>query len=215
MGAPGYDNGFQLSLLSDRLEQPLRRRKPTLYFVDSMSDLFHEGIPDAFLHRVFSVIERTPHHTYQILTKRWDRLPRYFAGGAAPGNAWLGVSVEDRRHGVPRIRDLREVDCAVRFISPEPLLEDLGEIDLGGIHWVITGGESGPKARPRTSMGNVNVTMLPFSSNNGADGGPTANAAPRRPTDGASTVESGMRRRRWFSPDHGLSAKQEDKVCPS
>nr|VFK60724.1 MAG: protein gp37 [Candidatus Kentron sp. TC] len=147
MGMPGYDNGFGLSLLDNRLEQPLCRRKPTIYFVNSMSDLFHEGIPDRFLDRVFSVIEETPRHIYQILTKRSDRLRRYFAGRTVPKNTWLGVSVEDRKHGVPRIDDLRKVNASVRFISAEPLLEDIGEIDLGGIHWVITGGESGPKAR--------------------------------------------------------------------
>lgn len=148
MGAPGYDNGFQLSLMTDRLEQPLSRKKPTVYFVNSMSDLFHEDIPDRFLNRVFSVIERTPHHTYQILTKRSERMSRYFSRREIPANVWLGVSVEDRQYGVPRIADLRAVNSSVRFISAEPLLEDLGMIDLAGIHWMIVGGESGPKARP-------------------------------------------------------------------
>nr|VFK13839.1 MAG: protein gp37 [Candidatus Kentron sp. LFY] len=148
MGASGYDNGFRLSLMEDRLKQPLGRRKPTLYFVNSMSDLFHEEIPDAFLDRVFSIIRETPRHTYQILTKRSDRLCRYFSERIVPNNAWLGVSVENRQHGIPRIDALRAVNSVVRFVSTEPLLEDLGEIDLAGIHWVITGGESGPKARP-------------------------------------------------------------------
>nr|VFK19766.1 MAG: Phage protein Gp37/Gp68 [Candidatus Kentron sp. LPFa]VFK34159.1 MAG: Phage protein Gp37/Gp68 [Candidatus Kentron sp. LPFa] len=128
------------------MEQPLHRRKPTLYFVNSMSDLFHEEIPDRFLDRVFSVIEETSHHIYQILTKRSDRLRRYFAGCVIPENTWLGVSVEDRRHRIPRIEDLRGINASVRFISAKPLLEDIGEIDLDGIHWVITGRESGPKA---------------------------------------------------------------------
>lgn len=148
MGAPGYDNGFQLSLMTDRLEQPLGRKKPTVYFVNSMSDLFHEEIPDRFLNRVFSAIKRTPHHTYQILTKRSERMSRYFSRRAIPANVWLGVSVEDRHYGVPRIDDLRTVNASVRFISAEPLLEDLGTINLAGIHWMIVGGESGPKARP-------------------------------------------------------------------
>lgn len=148
MGAPGYDNGFQLSLMDNRLEQPLRRRKPTIYFVNSMSDLFHEEIPVGFLDRVFSVIKKTPHHTYQILTKRSERMHDYFSGREVPSNVWLGVSVEDKKYGVPRIDDLRTVDSTVRFISAEPLLEDLGEINLAGIHWMIVGGESGPKARP-------------------------------------------------------------------
>ncbi len=148
MSASGYENGFDLTLHPTRLEQPLRRKKPTVYFVNSMSDLFHEDIPNEFLDRVFAVIRQTPHHTYQILTKRADRLPQYFAHRSCPQNVWLGVSVEDRNYGIPRIADLRRIDARVRFLSVEPLLEDLGNIDLTGIHWVIVGGESGPKARP-------------------------------------------------------------------
>lgn len=148
MGASGYDNGFELSLMADRLEQPLHRRKPTIYFVNSMSDLFHEEIPYHFLDRVFSVIKKTPQHTYQILTKRSSRMHDYFTRRTVPGNVWLGVSVEDKKYGVPRIDDLRSINATVRFISAEPLLEDLGEINLIDIHWMIVGGESGPKARP-------------------------------------------------------------------
>ena len=148
MGTRGYENGFALSLMKERLEQPLRRKKPTLYFVNSMSDLFHEGIPTAFLDEVFEVIDNTPRHTYQILTKRSVLMRDYFAGRTPPANAWLGVSVEDQAHGIPRIDDLRAVNATIRFLSVEPLLEDLGPIDLSGIHWVIVGGESGPKARP-------------------------------------------------------------------
>ncbi len=147
MGTRGYENGFTLSLMEDRLEQPLKRKKPTIYFVNSMSDLFHEKIPDTFLDQVFATIKKTPHHTYQILTKRADRLPTYFANKVIPHNVWLGVSVEDRQHGVIRINDLRQVDASVRFLSVEPLLADIGNIDLKGIHWVIVGGESGSKAR--------------------------------------------------------------------
>ncbi len=148
MGASGYENGFALTLHPERLQQPLKRRKPTLYFVNSMSDLFHEEVPDSFIDQVFSVMRKSPHHTYQILTKRADRLPEYFAGRDCPENVWLGVSVEDREYGLPRIEHLRKVDAKVRFLSVEPLLEDLGKLDLRGIHWVIVGGESGPKARP-------------------------------------------------------------------
>ena len=148
MGALGYENEFRLTLHENRLEQPLLRKKPTTYFVNSMSDLFHEDIHDAFLDRVFTVITNTPQHTYQILTKRAERLPQYFGWRTCPQNVWLGVSVEDRKYGVPRIDYLRRVDARIRFLSIEPLLEDLGEIDLRGIHWVIVGGESGPKARP-------------------------------------------------------------------
>ena len=148
MGTPGYENGFELSLMKSRLGQPLSRKKPTVYFVNSMSDLFHEDIPDSFIEQVFDVIEKTPHHTYQILTKRADRLAEYFQGSPVPQNVWLGVSVEDRMHGAPRIDVLRQVDAKVRFLSIEPLLEDIGKINLSGIHWVIVGGESGSKARP-------------------------------------------------------------------
>jgi protein gp37 len=148
MGTPGYENGFALQMLPQRLEDPLRRNKPTTYFVNSMSDLFHERIPNNYIDRVFEVIGKTPQHTYQILTKRGARLARYFKGKVVSDNAWLGVSVENRRHGVPRIDYLREVPARIRFLSVEPLLEDVGSLDLTGIHWAIVGGESGPKARP-------------------------------------------------------------------
>ena len=148
MGAPGYENGFDLSLMHGRLEQPLQRRKPTVYFVNSMSDLFHEDIPSDFIDKVFDVIKRTPWHTYQILTKRASRLPSYFGADMLPPNVWMGVSVENKKHGVPRIAELRKINASVRFLSVEPLLEDLGELDLSNLHWVIVGGESGPKARP-------------------------------------------------------------------
>lgn len=148
MRAPGYENAFELTLQHARLEQPLGRRKPTVWFVNSMSDLFHEDVPDEYIDQVMDVIRRTPQHTYQILTKRADRLPRYFRTRSVPGNVWLGVSVEDRKYGVPRIAHLRKVDAAIRFLSVEPLLEDVGELDLTDIHWVIVGGESGKNARP-------------------------------------------------------------------
>lgn len=148
MGTPGYEHGFEVSLRPERLSQPLTRKKPTVFFVNSMSDLFHDDVPFDFVDQVFEVIRQTPHHTYQILTKRAARLAEYFATRTAPSNAWLGVSVENVKHGVPRIDLLRGVSAAVRFLSVEPLLEDLGTLDLTSIHWVIVGGESGPKARP-------------------------------------------------------------------
>ena len=150
MGVKGYENGFKLSILPERLVEPLNRRKPTTYFVNSMSDLFHNDIPFEFLDQVFDVIKRTPQHTYQILTKRASRMRKYFVPGERllPSNVWLGVSVENRKYGLPRIDELREIEASIRFLSVEPLLEDIGEIDLTGIHWVIVGGESGPKARP-------------------------------------------------------------------
>jgi len=149
MGAPGYENGFsQISLMYDRLDQPKRRKKPTVYFVNSMSDLFHENVPDDFIDLVFDTIWETPQHSYQILTKRSKRMRDYFKKRLVPDNAWLGVSVEDKEYGVPRIADLQSINAKTRFLSVEPLLEKLGRIPLKGIHWVIVGGESGVKARP-------------------------------------------------------------------
>jgi protein gp37 len=157
MGAPGYERGFELTLHPERLEQPLRRKTPTTYFVNSMSDLFHEAVPDGFVDRVLDVCRQTPQHTYQVLTKRAERLPKFFADRTCPANVWLGVSVEDRKYGVPRIAHLRRVKAAVRFLSVEPLLEDVGKINLRGIQWVIVGGESGPKARPMEERWAENV----------------------------------------------------------
>lgn len=150
MGTNGYENGFKLSLLPERLNEPLKRRKPTMYFVNSMSDLFHGEIPFGFLDQIFDVIRNTPQHTYQILTKRAKRMSQYFANQnrIVPANVWLGVSVENRKYGPQRIDELRKIDARIRFLSVEPLLEDLGELDLTDIHWTIVGGESGPKARP-------------------------------------------------------------------
>lgn len=177
MGAAGYENGFEVTLHPDRLSQPLQRRTSTTYFVNSMSDLFHEDVPDAFIDSVFAVMAASGQHKYQVLTKRADRMADYAIGlGTKAGfarlqraarklgwslvfeglplvswpvpNVWLGVSVEDRKYGVPRIDHLRRAPAAVRFLSVEPLLEDVGELDLSGIHWVIVGGESGAKARP-------------------------------------------------------------------
>jgi protein gp37 len=157
MGASGYENGFKLTMHPNRLSQPFLRKKPTTYFVNSMSDLFHENVTDSFLDDVFSVMASTPQHTYQVLTKRSERLQSYFAKRVVPSNVWLGVSVEDRNYGLPRIGHLRAVDAKTRFLSIEPLLEDLGHADFSGIHWVIAGGESGHKARPMQAQWVTNV----------------------------------------------------------
>jgi len=148
MGAPGYENGFQLTLLPERLRSPILRKKPTTYFVNSMSDLFHDSVPFHYLDAVFETIAQTPQHTYQILTKRAARMVKYFSSREVPSNAWLGVSVENRKHGLPRIDHLRSIGAGIRFLSVEPLLESLGKLDLSDIHWVIVGGESGRNARP-------------------------------------------------------------------
>lgn len=148
MGTPGYQNAFDLTLLENRLSDPLDRKTPTVYFVNSMSDLFHEKVPFSYIRKVFETIEKANWHTFQILTKRAKRLEKFFKTHAVPQNAWIGVSVEDKKYGVPRIDHLRNIEASIKFLSIEPLLEDLGEFDLTNIHWVIVGGESGPKARP-------------------------------------------------------------------
>ena len=200
-GIPGhaYEQGFDPLLVPHKLGEPLTWKKPTTVFVNSMSDLFGEFVHDEYIAAVHGVMAATPRHTYQILTKRAERLPAWFEwAGSRPGsilasaleghgfsdelscnvqnyvngwsrwaslpddgnpldgtqkrwplkNVWYGVSVEDRKHGVPRIEHLRRTPAAVRFLSIEPLLEDVGDLDLTGIHWVIAGAESGQKARP-------------------------------------------------------------------
>lgn len=147
-----YEQGFDLRLVPEKLGEPLRWRNPKMIFVNSMSDLFHEGIPDKYIETVARVMVTANWHTYQVLTKRAERLRSLlnshlkFAAGSR--HIWWGVSVEDRRYGVPRIKELRNTNVAVRFLSVEPLLEDVGRLDLRGISWVIVGGESGPGARP-------------------------------------------------------------------
>lgn len=149
MRTPGYEDGFALRTLAHRLNEPLKRKIPTVYFVNSMSDLFHENVPKEFIHQVFDTIEQAHWHTFQILTKRADRMESFFIERRPPKNVWLGVSVEDKEYGVPRIDNLRKIkDVTIRFLSVEPLLEDIGKINLTDIHWVIVGGESGKKARP-------------------------------------------------------------------
>ncbi len=157
IGVNGYENGFQLTLHPDRLEAPTRRKTPTVWFVNSMSDLFHEKVPFAFVDRVMKTIRQTDQHIYQILTKRPARMARYFTRRKVPANAWLGTSVENRRHGIPRVDILRSIKADLRFLSCEPLLEDLGRLKLKGIHWVIVGGESGARARPMQKQWAKNI----------------------------------------------------------
>ena len=157
MGVKGYENGFEFTLIPERLEQPLKKKKPTKFFVNSMSDLFHELMPDDFLDKIFEVIKQTPHHVYQILTKREDRMAEYFSNKLPPENVWLGVTVEDKKSGLPRIDKLRNIVAAIKFLSMEPLLEDLGKINFKGIDWVIVGGESGPNARPMKEEWAINI----------------------------------------------------------
>jgi protein gp37 len=147
-GVPGhpYEQGFALRFWPDRLELPLRWRRPKLIFVNSMSDLFHEAIPDPYVERVFDVMRRADHHVFQVLTKRHERLARLAPRLDWPKNVWMGVSIENRRF-VHRADRLREVPSAVRFISAEPLLGPLEGLDLSGVDWLIAGGESGPGHR--------------------------------------------------------------------
>jgi len=148
-GIPGhhYEQGFALRLWPERLEQPLRWRRPRMIFVNSMSDLFHEEIPVEYIARVFDVMAAASHHTFQILTKRAERLAELSSELDWPPNVWMGVSIENRRF-VHRADRLREVPAVVRFISAEPLLGPLDGLDLEEIHWLIAGGESGARHRP-------------------------------------------------------------------
>lgn len=139
--------GFAVSVHPAALEQPYRWRGRRTVFVNSMSDLFHAKVPLTFIRDVFDVVADTPQHTYQVLTKRAARLPKIADKLDWPANLWLGVSVENSDH-FDRIDHLRQVPAAVRFLSCEPLLGPLSDLQLDGIGWVITGGESGPKARP-------------------------------------------------------------------
>jgi protein gp37 len=141
-----YEQGFDLRIWPERLDIPLRWRRPRMVFVNSMSDLFHENIPDEFIRRVFDVMVRADHHTFQVLTKRHERLVALASDLPWPSNVWMGVTIENRRW-VGRADYLRDVPAAVRFISAEPLLGPLEGLDLSGIHWLIAGGESGPGHR--------------------------------------------------------------------
>lgn len=170
MGAKGYEKLFNhLQVHFDRFDKPFNRKKPTTYFVNSMSDLFHEDITHHYINRIFDNIRRADWHTYQVLTKRPQEMLDFFDFKLKDlqeslwhcnqpltnmqemlshyNHVWFGVSVENKKEGLPRIDLLRKLPCKIRFLSIEPLLEDLGEIDFSGIHWVIVGGESGSKAR--------------------------------------------------------------------
>ena len=156
MGLEKYRNGFQLTLHEDDLFEPLQWRKPQNIFICSMSDIFHENVPFEFVDRIMDTIRRTPQHRYQILTKRAERMTEYFSTRLIPKNVWLGVTVECQATK-SRIDSLRKLDASIKFLSCEPLVEDLGELDLRGIDWIIVGGESGPQARPMLLEWVVNI----------------------------------------------------------
>lgn len=157
MGTAKYSNGFQVTVHEDALNEPRKWRNPRSIFVCSMSDLFHQDVPFEFIDRVMRVIKETPQHRYQLLTKRAERMTKYFQVREVPQNVWLGVTVEVQSSKV-RIESLRSIQNApIKFLSCEPLLEDLGELDLTGIDWIIVGGESGIQARPMKKEWVMNI----------------------------------------------------------
>ena len=153
-GVPGhpYEQGFDLRLVPEKLFEPLKWKRPRKIFVNSMSDLFHPNVPDEFIVRVAEVMIEGDWHNYQVLTKRAERLERLLNSklkfATVSSHIWWGVSVEDRKHGLPRIEHLRNTPAAIKFLSIEPLLQDLGLVNLKAIDWVIVGGESGRGSRP-------------------------------------------------------------------
>lgn len=146
-----FESGFDLTLRPERVDQPLSWKRPRMIFVNSMSDLFHKDVPTSLIDRVFDTMEQANWHVFQVLTKRSSLMRRYvnarYRDTLSPSHIWLGVSVEDGTR-ISRIKHLQQTNAAVRFLSVEPMLGPIGRVNLKGIHWVIAGGESGPKARP-------------------------------------------------------------------
>lgn len=157
MGVNKYKAGFKVSLHENALGEPYKLKKPHTIFVCSMSDLFHKEVSVSFINKVMRVIENTPQHRYQILTKRAERMAEYFSSHKVPENVWLGVTVECK-DSIPRIDYLRNIkNATVRFLSCEPLVEDLGKLNLNSIDWIIVGGESGNQARPMKEEWALNI----------------------------------------------------------
>jgi len=162
MGQKKYANGFKLTLHPESLDEPKKIKEPTTFFVCSMGDLFHKDVPFEFIDKVMETIEQTPQHTYQLLTKRPERMYQYvneYRKYEIPGNVWLGCTIENK-DALKRLFTFTSILLPknnVRFLSCEPLLSDLGEVELKGIDWVIVGGESGPKARPMQKEWVLNV----------------------------------------------------------
>ncbi len=147
MGNPRYRNGFRVTLHTDQLDLPLRWAKPKMIFVNSMSDLFHEAVPDEYIKKVFATMVKADWHIFQILTKRAERLAKLAPQLPWPSHVWQGVSIESKPY-TKRVTALRKVPATVRFLSVEPLLGPIANLPLDGVHWVIVGGESGPRHRP-------------------------------------------------------------------
>ena len=156
MGQDKYKNGFKISLHEDVLNEPLKLKKPHTIFICSMSDLFHKDVSFDFIDKVMAVIKQTSQHRYQLLTKRAERMAKYFKTRHIPTNVWLGTSVENQKTK-SRMDYLRELNCSTNFLSCEPLIEDLGELKLNNIDWVIVGGESGMSARPMKKEWVLNI----------------------------------------------------------
>lgn len=164
MGNPKYANGFKSTTHLEALKEPFNWKKPSTIFVCSMSDLFHKDVPFEFIDKVFSVIKDTPQHNYQILTKRAERMAEYFTTRKIPHNAWVGVTVENEETK-SRIDYIRHLDATVKFLSCEPLLGDLEELNLDGINWIIVGGESGSQARPMKEEWVLNIKRQADANN--------------------------------------------------
>lgn len=156
MGNSDYKDGFKFKMLKNRLNEPKKNKKPTLYFVNSMSDLFHEDINITFLDDIMETISNTPYHQYQILTKRPQRMREYFLNKNIPENVWLGTTVESYQVK-KRIDLIRDLKATIKWLSCEPLINNLGKLDLNGIDWVIVGGESGVSARPMKEEWVLNI----------------------------------------------------------
>ena len=154
-----FPNGFNVTLHPERLEEPKRVKKPTMFFVCSMADLFHEDVPFEYIDRVMQTINECPQHTFQILTKRTARMSEYFYSMIVPKNCWIGTTVENEEstYRIDILAYITSYVPSVHFLSCEPLLSDLGELDLSGIDWVIVGGETGPKARPMKKEWVMNI----------------------------------------------------------
>lgn len=157
MGLDKYSKGFEVTLHPEVLLEPMKIRKPSMFFVCSMGDLFHKDVPFEFIDKVMNVIRDCPQHTFQLLTKRVERMHEYFLQRIVPGNAWLGTTVEcaDTKRRIPWLSEIK--GSTIRFLSCEPLLSDLGELDLFNIDWVIVGGESGNCARPMKKEWVLNI----------------------------------------------------------
>lgn len=164
MGQIKYENGFEVTIHEDCLMEPLKWSKPQMIFVCSMGDLFHDKVPFCFIDEVMKTIDATPQHRFQILTKRAKRMVEYFSSRPIPENAWLGVTVECKS-SLSRIDVIRNLNATVKFLSCEPLVEDLGQMNLSNINWIIVGGESGMQARPMKAEWALSIKRQAEASN--------------------------------------------------